>query len=343
MLDDLKLINDRDPQDALGIAAREWQQLEFHADLSKDDFMPKNIVYSGMGGSALAAQLAMTWPGFNLPFEISKNYELPRYVNEDTLVIVSSYSGNTEETLSSMDEAEAKGAKIYVIGNGGQIIERAKAKNYPFVLVPDSNQPRYSVFYQLMCVVSIMRALGMVDDAQISAELSKAKELLKVEANKLIATVPAKENIAKQIATEVSGKSVVIYSGPKMFPAAYKWKISFNENAKQVAWYNTLPEFNHNEFIGWTEQPVIKPYCVIDLRSNLDNPRVQKRFEITEKLLSGKRPKPFTINLVGETHLEQMLYAVMLGDFASIYAAILTGVNPIAVDLIEKLKSELKN
>ena len=342
MLDDLKLINDRDPQDALGIAAKEWQQLDFHVELPKDDFKPSNIVYSGMGGSALAAQLAMTWPGFDLPFEISKNYELPRYVNENTLVILSSYSGNTEETLSSMDDEEKKGAKIYVIGNGGQIIDRAKDKNYPYVLVPNSNQPRYSVFYQLMCIVSILEALGMAQAESVKNELENAKEMLKEQAGKLISTVPLKENLAKQLATEVSGKSIVIYSGPKMSPAAYKWKISFNENAKQIAWYNVLPEFNHNEFIGWTEQPVIKPYCVLDLRSSLDNPRVQKRFEITDRLLSGKRPKAISINLVGDTHLEQMLYAVMLGDFASIYAAILTGVNPISVDLIEKLKEELK-
>ena len=342
MLDDLKLINDRDPQDALGIAAKEWQQLDFHVELPKDDFKPSNIVYSGMGGSALAAQLAMTWPGFDLPFEISKNYELPRYVNENTLVILSSYSGNTEETLYSMDDAEKKGAKIYVIGNGGQIIDRAKDKNYPYVLVPEAKQPRYSVFCQLMCIVGILEALGMVQAESVKNELENAKEMLKEQAGKLISTVPLKENLAKQLATEVSGKSVVIYSGPKMSPAAYKWKISFNENAKQIAWYNVLPEFNHNEFIGWTEQPVIKPYCVLDLRSSLDNPRVQKRFEITERLLSGKRPKAISINLVGDTHLEQMLYAVMLGDFASIYAAILTGVNPISVDLIEKLKEELK-
>lgn len=343
MLDDLKLINDRDPQDALGIASREWQQLDFQPELPDDDFKPKNIVYSGMGGSALAAQLAMTWPGFNLPFEVSKNYELPNYVNENTLVILSSYSGNTEETLASMEDAEDRKAKIYIIGNGGEIIERAKSKNYPFVLVPESNQPRYSVFYQLMCILAVLKALNMVDKEKVKDELSKAKEMLKIEADKLIATVPTENNIAKQLATEVSGKSVVIYSGPKMFPAAYKWKISFNENAKQVAWYNTLPEFNHNEFIGWTEQPVIKPYCVIDLRSSLDNPRIQKRFEITDRLLSGKRPKSNTVNLVGDSHLEQMLYAVMLGDFTSIYAAILTGVNPVAVDLIEKLKEELKN
>jgi glucose/mannose-6-phosphate isomerase len=193
-----------------------------------------------------------------------------------------------------------------------------------------------------MCIVSILEALGMVQAESVKNELENAKEMLKEQAGKLISTVPLKENLAKQLATEVSGKSIVIYSGPKMSPAAYKWKISFNENAKQIAWYNVLPEFNHNEFIGWTEQPVIKPYCVLDLRSSLDNPRVQKRFEITERLLSGKRPKAISINLVGDTHLEQLLYAVMLGDFASIYAAILTGVNPISVDLIEKLKEELK-
>ena len=137
------------------------------------------------------------------------------------------------------------------------------------------------------------------------------------------------------------GKSTVIYAGPKLAPAAYKWKISFNENAKAIAWWNVYPEFNHNEFLGWTKQPEHKPYTVIDLRSSLEHPQVQKRFEVSSRLLSGVRPEPIVVTAVGETLLDQLLSVIALGDFVSLYQGILAGINPTPVELIEKLKTEL--
>jgi glucose/mannose-6-phosphate isomerase len=137
------------------------------------------------------------------------------------------------------------------------------------------------------------------------------------------------------------GKSAVVYSGPKMHPAAYKWKISFNENAKHVAWLGQLPEFNHNEFLGWSKQPTDKPYAVIDLRSNLEHPRVQKRFEVSARMLSGMRPEPHVVQAEGETVLEQLLWLIAYGDFVTLYLAVLNGVNPAPVELVEKFKREL--
>ena len=153
--------------------------------------------------------------------------------------------------------------------------------------------------------------------------------------------VPTSKNPAKQLALEVAGTSPVIYAGPKMYPAAYKWKISFNENAKNVAWCNEIPEFSHNEFLGWTSHPVEKPYSVIELRSGFEHARVQKRFEVTEKLLSGKRPAPNIVDAKGDTVLEQLLYCVAFGDFVSLYTALINGLNPTPVDLIEKFKKAL--
>jgi glucose/mannose-6-phosphate isomerase len=137
------------------------------------------------------------------------------------------------------------------------------------------------------------------------------------------------------------GKSVVVYGGPKLWPAAYKWKISFNENSKQVAWAGAIPEFNHNEFIGWSKQPHDKPYAVVDLRSHLEHERVQKRFEVTERLLSGLRPAPHVVQAQGATLLEQLLWTVAFGDFVSLYTGILNGLNPAPVELVEKFKKEL--
>ena len=126
-----------------------------------------------------------------------------------------------------------------------------------------------------------------------------------------------------------------------MFSAAYKWKISFNENAKNVAWCGQVPEVCHNEFIGWSSHPVDKPYTIIDLRSSFDNDRVSKRFKIMDKLLSGKRPSAYEVQAQGTTLLSQLVWLIVLGDFVSIYTGLLNGVDPTPVDLVEKLKTEL--
>jgi glucose/mannose-6-phosphate isomerase len=127
-----------------------------------------------------------------------------------------------------------------------------------------------------------------------------------------------------------------------MFPAAYKWKINFNENAKNVAWCNSIPEFCHNEFIGWSSHPVEKPYSIIDIRSSFDNERVTKRFEIVDRLLSGKRPAAQVVQAQGDTLLQQLMWSVVFGDFVTLYVALLNGVDPTPVDLVEKLKVELQ-
>jgi glucose/mannose-6-phosphate isomerase len=341
MLDDLQLINQRDPSDALGIAERQWQQLDQKFEIDLESFEVKNIVYAGMGGSALAALVSRSWPGYDIPFEVTRNYDIPKYVSSSTLFIACSYSGNTEETINALGQAATTGAHICVIAGGGKLIDIAKEKNYPFIVLPKAEQPRYAVLYNLKALIAILEKVGLIDEFSVSKELTETAEFLKTASVKWQATVLTDSNLAKQIAVQVAGKSVVVYAGPKLAPAAYKWKISFNENAKQVAWWNEYPEFNHNEFLGWTEQPPIKPYCVIDLRSNLENERVQRRFAVSAQLLSGRRPEPIIIEAQGESLIEQLLYVIMLGDFSSIYSAILSGINPVPVDLIEKFKKEL--
>jgi glucose/mannose-6-phosphate isomerase len=153
--------------------------------------------------------------------------------------------------------------------------------------------------------------------------------------------VPTSKNPAKQLALELIGKSVVVYAGPKLFPAANKFKICLNENAKNVAWVNQYSEFNHNEFIGWSSHPVDKPYAVVEIRSNLENERIQKRFVVSERLLSGLRPAPEVVVPQGKTVLQQVLWASNFADFASLYVALLNGLNPTPVDLVERLKKEL--
>lgn len=340
MLDDVKVIDQKDPQDALGVSGRQWEYLAREFDASFKPTAPvHNVVLAGMGGSALPGVIVGTWPRLRVPFEISRDYAIPPYVNENTLFISSSYSGNTEETLEALQHAEAAGAQIVVIAAGGKLAERAHEKDYPLFAIPAGIQPRMATFYFLNAFVKILAPLGLtVDDVQ---ELAAASDWLRDELAQLAATVPTSQNPAKQIALELMGKTVVMYGGSLMYPAANKWKICFNENAKNTAWVNQYPEFNHNEFIGWSSHPVDKPFAVVEIRSELEHPRIQKRFEVSERLLSGKRPAPIVVVPKGDTVLRQLLWGIAMGDFVSCYLAILNGVNPTPVDLVEKLKAEL--
>lgn len=341
MLDDLKYIHERDQADALGIAERQYEQLLHEFEIFQDQVDVDNIVYAGMGGSALAALVSLSWPGYNKPFEVVRGYDIPDYVTERTFFIAASYSGNTEETISALAQAEARGAQIAVIAGGGKLTEIAEEKNYPLVVMPEAAQPRYAVLYNLRGLLLLLDQAGLLADSDAIAELEAAADFLRDAVKPWVATVPASTNPAKKIALDIIGKSVVIYGGPKFWPAAYKWKISFNENAKHIAWWGQYPEFNHNEFLGWTEQPIDKPYAIVDLRSSFEHERVQKRFAVSEQLLSGRRPAPIVVTPEGDTLLKQLLWTIAFGDFVSLYVALANGLNPAPVDLIEKFKKTL--
>ena len=342
MLDDLKYIHQLDAQDALGIAEKQYAQLQHDFELPSLVGEYENIVVNGMGGSALAALLSSSWPGYKVPFEICRNYTIPSYVGPKTLFIASSYSGNTEETVEALGHAEEAGAKIVVIASGGKLTARAVEKKYPIARLPSGYQPRHAVLLNFKALMDIMSGAGLVNSEQVKDELQRVSEFLRTAPEWWRQDVPTEHNHAKQIALELAGKSIVVYGGPLMFPAAYKWKISFNENAKTVAWCNQIPEFNHNEFMGWASHPVDKPYSVINLRSTFEHSRVQKRFEVTDRMLSGLRPAAINIDAQGDTILQQLLWHTAFGDFVSIYLALLNGINPTPVDLIEKFKHALE-
>lgn len=341
MLDDLKYIHEKDGADALGIAEKQYQQLTYEfEDIFQDQVAADNIVYAGMGGSALAALVSQSWPAYDKPFEVVRGYDIPAYVGPNTYFIAASYSGNTEETLTALEHAEQQGAQIAVIAGGGKLAEIAREKNYPLAVLPKAAQPRYAVLYNLKALLLLLDQAGLLREGVLD-EFVGAADFLRDAVQPWLPTVPSRDNWAKQIALDIIGKSVVVYGGATLWPAAYKWKISFNENAKHVAWWGQYPEFNHNEFLGWTEQPVDKPYAVVDLRSSLDHPRIQKRFEVSERLLSGRRPAPIVIEAQGSTVLEQLLWTIAFGDFVSLYVALANGLNPAPVDLIEKFKKSL--
>ncbi len=340
MLDDLKYINSKDKDDALGVIKNQWQQLEYQFSFDIKAFKPKNIVLSGMGGSAFPALFISTWLDLEVPFNVVRDYELPAYVDKNSLFIASSYSGNTEETLSALSHAEKRQAKIVVVSAGGHLLETAKLKNYCLLQIPGNIQPRMSSFYFLAGLTQLFQRLGLTSQANLQ-QLSQAGLWLKDQTKNWQATVPVRKNPAKQLALELIGRSVVIYSGPKLFPAANKFKICLNENAKNLAWVNQYPEFNHNEFIGWTSHPVDKPYALVEIRSKLEHERVQKRFLVSERLLSGKRPSPNVIKPLGDSLIKQLIWTANFGDYTSVYLALLNGVDPTPVALVEKLKQAL--
>ena len=348
LLDDLKLLHQRDRQDAFGQAAKQHVQLKHDyksVDLSSIDRSKiQHVVIAGMGGSALSALVLQQYPGLRVPLEIWRNYGAPDYIGEQTLFIASSYSGNTEETLDALTQAQAHGCQIAVVAAGGALAEQAQQQRYPLFELPPGHQPRMESLYSYNALVHIVSTLELCTQANdYVQELQQVADWLGEQAEAYKVDVPTSKNPAKQMALDLVGSSMVVYSGPRLFPAAYKWKISFNENAKNVAWCNQYPEFNHNEFLGWSSHPVEKPYKVIQLIGSVEHERVQKRFTISERLLSGKKPAAITIEAQGETHLQQLLWLIQYGDFVSLYVAILNGLDPSPVELIEKLKQSLSN
>lgn len=342
VLDNANMIAQRDPQGALSLAAESPAQLRHSFSIAPIEFEQSiaSVVFSGMGGSALQAELCRTWPQLDVPFIISKQYELPSFVDERTLVIVSSYSGNTEETLSALDDALRRHAQIVVMTGGGQLLERAKQEDLPHVVIPEAPQPRMAVLYGYRALVEIFVACGLVE-THVLDTITQVSERLENAVSGWTKDVVTEQNYAKQLALELMGKTPIFHAGPLMYPAAYKWKIGANENAKNTAWTAQLPEFNHNEFIGWSSHPIEKPFAVVDLRSSFEHERVQKRFEVSDRLLSGMRPKATVVEAKGDTIIEQLLYLVVLGDFVTLYLSLLNGVNPSPVELVEKFKKEL--
>lgn len=345
-LNDLGMIKRADPEGALTVIGDSPAQLRFEAVIQQPAATISkinNIVLSGMGGSCLAGLMAASWLDrayhLSVPFQISRDYRLPNYVGKHTLAIIFSVSGNTEETIASFHSAIDKGAQVVAVTSGGQLLELAQRGGLPYIQLQRITQPRYGVFMHLRAITKILETYKLIKGAY--DELASLYEPVSHYAAKLAPVIGVDRNQAKQLAFRCAGKTVLTYASAQFYPLAYKWKTSFNENAKNTIWCNEFPEFNHNEFVGWTSHPIDKPFAVINLLSDLDHPRIRRRFELTDRLLSGYRPESHNINLTGDSIIEQMINGAILADCASIYLAVLNGVDPTPVNLVEKFKKEL--
>lgn len=341
MLDNLDFIAQIDKDNGLAILAGQGHQLaeKFDVDTSliKD---VQNIVVAGMGGSVLAAELLLNWKSVELavPLSICREYRLPGYVNQKTLVVVSSYSGNTEETLSCLDDAMKRGAQIVIMTSGGELLKKATLNQQVHYVIPEGLQPRHSLLYQVKALATLLESINLLSDT--AAELEAAGEWAQGQISGWIRDVPTAENPAKQLAGKLFGKVGVFYAGPKLEFIARNFKINVNENAKNLAFSYVLPEFDHNEFQGWAH-PQAAPLAVVEIQSSLDDPEIAKRFAISNRLLSGSMSAPTIIQAQGDTHIKQLVWCVLFGSMVSGYLAVLNGEDPLPVAKVEKLKQEL--
>lgn len=324
MLDDLRQIHERDTKDALGAAERQWQQL---ADLGSATAVPETIntiLFAGQGLAAVAAEIAALLPDCSLPLLIQRNSTLPSWVSVQTYVVVCDYDGRTTDALQIVAEAVSSGAQVAVISSGGALADLAKNSGYPLVRLPFNAQ-------LTGLVQAVLSSIGRSSQTRASADFIKQAALT------LVPTLATKANLAKQLALEIIGTSVVIGSTTDLVPAAQAWKLQLNQLAKHVAWCASNNDVA--ELAGWSKQPVDKPYAVIELRSDA-LPDEHKRLDLAERLLSGQRPQSEVVLVQGSTPLERLLWAAQLGDFVACYVALLNGLDPSARKLIESYKQQ---
>ncbi|GAC1458060.1 MAG: bifunctional phosphoglucose/phosphomannose isomerase [Candidatus Limnocylindrales bacterium] len=300
----------------------------------------RNITVLGMGGSAIGGEFAgaLLLDELKVPLAVHRDYGLPAYVGRDSLVIASSFSGNTEETLSGLEEARKRGARIIGITTGGRVAEQAKTYGFPLITFDYKAQPRAALGYSLAMVLGVLSKLGFAKDAgpeidQALADLAKLEERVHEG---------AKTNDAKKLATLLYGKVPVAFGAGVMGVMARRVKDQWNENAKNWAAYDVMSELNHNAVVGFPHPPIARDALVVLLlRSARDNARHQLRFEVTRELLDRANIAHHTLDFPGSSMLSEVLQMVLFTDYVSFYVALLNGADPSPVKSIDYLKDRL--
>jgi glucose/mannose-6-phosphate isomerase len=301
----------------------------------------KNIVICGMGGSAIGGDLLRSVLQYEIkiPVYINRNYRLPAFADGNTLVIASSYSGNTEETLSAYEEAKVRGCKIICISSGGNLSLLAENEGRLLIKIPRGYQPRCAIAFSFFPLLILMNKLGFVSDK--SMEIEKIISRMKKRSSEY--TLLNENNPAIKIAHYLQGKYPVIYSSTDLLDIAnLRWRGQINENAKSLAFGSLLPEMNHNEILGWQENPeLMKKLVIISLEDKDDHPQIKKRQKIMFSLISSFANMLVELEGKGDSLLERVFDLIHLGDWVSFYLAILYKVDPTPVEKINYLKSKL--
>jgi glucose/mannose-6-phosphate isomerase len=300
------------------------------------------IIVCGLGGSAIGGDLLRSylWYQIKLPIYINRNYRLPAFADENTLAIISSYSGDTEESLSCYEEAKQKNCKLVCLSSGGKLSFIAESNNNLLISVPKGYQPRCALGFSFFPLLVLMNKLRFTDDK--SDDIAKVQRLLNSKSESYSSFDETKNNALK-IAKHLNDKIPVVYSSSDILDVVnLRWRTQIEENAKMIAFGNYLPEMNHNEIVGWQENPdLLKNIAVVSLTDADDHPRNRKRNEITLKLISGLAGTVMELDGDGDSRLERMFDLIYLGDWVSYYLAVTNKVDPTPVEKITFLKNKL--
>jgi glucose/mannose-6-phosphate isomerase len=350
-LDDIKLIEKGDQAQMRALLAGFPQQLRQAYRLGKEFSLPQDlgmtklIIFCGMGGSAIGAEIISSYlrDRLKVPVYINRDYTLPGFVDRQCLVILTSYSGNTEETLSAYRQAQERQSKIIVLSSGGQLTDLAKKDGHPCFLIPTGFPPRAALGFLCFPVLTILSRLGLIDDQQRQVE-ETAAVLEKMQRDSLGCQVKTESNPAKRLAGQLWGNFCVIYaSGAHLGAVASRWRGELAENSKTLASVHVLPEMNHNEIVGWQyPHKVLKNFIAIFLKDKDDHPQVKKRIEISKEILLREAVGLQEFSSVGEGLLARTFSLIYLGDYTSFYLAILNDEDPTPVKRIDYLKGRLK-
>lgn len=346
-LDDVDAIKSLDSQDQFGMVAGLADQVidayRAGADIIEDGGGEVGgITVAGMGGSAIGGDMVAEAYGESLPGSMStvRGYSLPGWVSGRSLVFAVSYSGNTEETVSVLGEALERGCRVVCISTGGEVGRIAAERELPLVEVPSRLQPRAAMGYLSIPLAACLESLGLVED--VGGDVEETASVLEGLSALYSPENPAEGNPAKQLAVQLKDKIPVIYGCELTAVAANRWKCQINENAKSLAFFNEFPELNHNEIVGWEQpQALIGEFRVIYLRDGYNHPQNDRRMEITADLLSGGAGGIYSHSSSGESRLARLFSSIYLGDYVSLYLAVLNGVDPSPVARIEDLKKRL--
>src|SRR5580704_13148524 len=301
---------------------------------------PAGLVVAGMGGSAIGGALARAALSDHAsrPIFVTRAYGLPPWTTPDTMVLLASYSGNTEETLACYESAGALGARRTVVTTGGRLGEMARADGVPVIPLPGGFQPRAAVAYMTVAALEVAALCGA--GPRLTSEIDVAAS----HAEQLVAEwgpEAAEGSLAKEIAGSLLGSTPVIAGAGLTNPIAYRWKTQINENAKQPSFASELPELDHNEIAGWEGARELGRFSAVFLDDSDAHPRVKERMDLTERLIADNAAASFRLETRGQTAIERVISLVLLGDLVSIYLAALRGVDPGPVRLIDELKAAL--
>jgi glucose/mannose-6-phosphate isomerase len=347
-LDDPQLLKQLDPEGMLArlheipfLCQQAWQMAtEFK--LPADYIDINKLVILGMGGSAIGGDLvnSLAISEAKLPIVICRDYQLPSFVDAKTMVIASSYSGNTEETLSSFAQALETPAKKLVMTTDGKLKSIAQEKGIPIFSFDYRAQPRAALPFSLMPIICLLQKLGFIGDK--SLDLAETTTVLEQLARQLNETTASSQNPAKQLAMKLHNHLPVIYGGGLVTEVAHRWKTQINENAKAWAFHEVFPELNHNAVVGYqSPSDLATKIVVVLLNSPLLPKRIQLRYQVTSQLLKRAGVNYQTVDGWGKSPLSQIMSLVLFGDYTSYYLAMLYQVDPSPVPAIDYLKKQL--